>query len=40
MKTIDCEKYLESKLSNPKFKNGFDKEYNKLKKKLQKPKLK
>ena len=40
MKTIDFEKYIKDKLSDPKFKNGFDKEYEKLKNKLQKSKLK
>lgn len=40
MKTIDFEKYLKDKISDSKFKKGFDKEYKKLKKKIQKSKLK
>ena len=40
MKTIDFDKYLKDKISDPKFKKGFDREYQKLKKSLQKHKLK
>ena len=40
MKTIDFKKYLKDKISDPKFKKGFDKEYKKIKDKIKKSKLK